>query len=71
MVDIELTRTEAQTLRRILHDYLSELAVERAAGGIELVSDQAEEGVVQKVLTQLNAQDLETLTAEMQGEYSG
>lgn len=73
MIKLELTHPEAELLHKVLDCYLTELAVEMAANGIEDFTNllQSEEKIVQKLLAHLKEQDVGVLTEDMLGEYVG
>jgi hypothetical protein len=72
MIKFELTEKEAVVLHKVLDCYLTELAVEMAANGIEDFTEilHTEEQAVQKMIAHLKEQGVGILTAEMLGEYS-
>ncbi len=71
MIKLELAHNEAELLHKILDSYLSELAVEMAANGIEDFTGllQKEDQSVQTMLRQLKEQGIGTLTKDQVGEY--
>ena len=71
MIKLELAHDEAELLHKILDCYLSELAVEMAANGIEDFTGilQKEDQSVQKMLSHLKEQGIGILTKDQVGEY--
>lgn len=72
MIKLELTHPEAELLHKVLDCYLSELAVEMAANGIEDFTQllHAEETALQKMMSHLKAQGVGILTQDEVGEYT-
>lgn len=72
MIKFELTHQEAELLHKVLDCYLSEIAVEMAANGIEDFTEvlRREEQSIQKMLMSLKEQGIGILTEDMVGEYS-
>ena len=71
MIQFELSHPEAELLAKILDSYLSELAVEMAANGIEDFTGvlQKEDRSIQKMLNHLKEQGIGVLTKDQVGEY--
>jgi hypothetical protein len=71
MIRIELTPPEAELLHKVLDAYLSELAVEMAANGVEDFTDvlAREDKLVQKMLHHLKEQGIGILTKDRVGDY--
>ena len=71
MIKFELTHPEAVILHKILDSYLTELAVEMAANGVEDFTEllHTEEMAVQKMMVHLREQGIGILTREMVGDY--
>lgn len=71
MIKFELTHPEAELLHKILDCYLSEIAVEMAANGIEDFTEvlKREEQSIQKMVLSLKEQGIGILTEDMVGDY--
>ena len=71
MINLRLAHAEAVLLHKVLDSYLSELAVEMAANGIEDFAGilRKEEQSVQKMLRSLKEQGIGALTPDQVGEY--
>lgn len=71
MIKFELTHQDAELLRKILDCYLSEIAVEMAANGIEDFTEvlRREQEAIEKMLLHLKEQGIGILTADRVGEY--
>ena len=71
MITFELTHPEAELLHKVLDCYLSEIAVEMAANGIEDFTEvlKREEQSIQKMLMSLKKQGIGILTEDMVGDY--
>ena len=71
MIKFELTHPEAELLHKVLDSYLSEIAVEMAANGIEDFTEvlKREEQSIQKMLMSLKKQGIGILTEDMVGDY--
>ena len=71
MIKFELTHQDAELLRKILDCYLSEIAVEMAANGVEDFTEvlKREEQSIQKMMLSLKEQGIGGLTEDRVGEY--
>ena len=71
MIKFELTHPEAELLHKVLDGYLSELAIEMAANGVEDFTGvlQKEDTAVQKMLHHLKEQGIGILTKDRVGDY--
>jgi len=71
MIKFELTHQDAELLHKILDSYLSEIAGEMAANGVEDFTEvlRREEQSIQKMMLSLKEQGIGGLTEDRVGEY--